>query len=74
MINFDNVAKENIKERNPNWPQIPSHLYRIIIIGSSGSRKTNSLFNLTKQQPDIDKIYLYTQDPFEAKYQFLVNK
>ena len=22
MINFDDVVKENIKEHNPNWPQI----------------------------------------------------
>ena len=22
MINFDDVVKENMKERNPNWPQI----------------------------------------------------
>ena len=63
MINFNNVGKENIKERNPNWPQIPSHLYRIIIIiGSSGSRKTNSLFSLTNQPPDFDKTYLYAKD------------
>ena len=53
---------------------IPNQPYIILIIGGSGSRKTNSLFNLIKQQPDIDKIYLYTQDPFETKYQFLVNK
>ena len=25
MINFDDVTKENIKEHNPNWPQIPNH-------------------------------------------------
>ena len=36
MINFD-VIKENIKKRNPNWPQIPDHQYRILIIGDSGS-------------------------------------
>ena len=29
MINFDDVVKEDIKERNPNWPQIPDYLYRI---------------------------------------------
>ena len=23
MINFDDVTKENIKEHNPNWPQVP---------------------------------------------------
>ena len=45
MINFDDVVKENIKEHNRNWPQTPDHPYRILIIGSSGSEKTNSLFN-----------------------------
>ena len=42
--------------------------------GGSGSAKTNSLFKLISQQPDIDKIYLYSKDPREAKYQFLINK
>ena len=23
MFNFDDVTKENIKEHNPNWPEIP---------------------------------------------------
>ena len=39
MINFDNVTKENTKEHNLNWPQIPDHPCRILIIGSSGSEK-----------------------------------
>ena len=46
MINYDDAIKENIKEHNPNWPQIPDHLYRILIIEGSGAGKTNSLFNL----------------------------
>ena len=37
-------------------------------------RKTNTLFNPVNQQPDIDKIYLYTKDSYESKYQFLINK
>ena len=37
-------------------------------------RKANSLLNLTSQKPDIDKIYLYAKDPYEAKYQILINK
>ena len=41
MTNFDNVTKENIKEHNPNWPQIPDHPYRIFTIESSGSGKAN---------------------------------
>ena len=39
MINFNDIAKENIKEHNPKWPQIPDHLYRILITGGSGSGK-----------------------------------
>ena len=74
IINFDNVIKENIKEHNANLPGILDDSYRILIIGGSGSGKTNSLFNLISQQPDIDKIYLYAKDSCEAKYQFLINK
>ena len=32
------------------------------------------MLNLINNQPDIDKIYLYAKDPFEAKYQYLINK
>ena len=39
MINFGDVTKENIKEHNKNWLQIPDHLYRILTIGGSGSGK-----------------------------------
>ena len=74
MINFDDVIKENIKEHNPNWPQIPEYPYRILIIEDSASAKTNSLFNLINQQPDFVKIYLHAKDPQEVKYQFLKNK
>ena len=74
MINFDDVTKEKIKEHNLKLLRIPDHLHRILIIGCSGSGKRNSLFNLINQEPDIDKIYLYTKDPYEAKYQLLINK
>ena len=46
-------------DHNPNWPYIPDHLYRILIIGGSGSRKANVLLNLIKHYPpDFEKIYL----------------
>ena len=48
-----------IKQHNSNWPYIPDHPYRILIVGGSGSGKTNALLNLINNQPDIDKIYLY---------------
>ena len=46
MFNFDFITKEDIKEQNPNWPQIPDHLYRILTVRGSGSGKTNALLNL----------------------------
>ena len=45
MINFDNYVNENRTEHNKNWSYIPDHPYRILIIGGSGSGKTNLLLN-----------------------------
>ena len=72
MINFD--VNENKTEHNKNWPYTLYHPYRILIIGGPGSAKTNVLLNLIENQPDIDKIYLYAKDPYESKYQYLINK
>ena len=74
MINFDHVTKESIKKHNINWLQVPDQPYRIFIIRCSGYGKVNSLFNLISHQPNIDKIYLYAKDPFEAKYHLLIIK
>ena len=74
MINFHEYNNENKTEHNPKWPYIPYHPYRILIVGGSRSGKTNALLNLINNQPDIDKIYLYAKDPYEAKYQYLINK
>ena len=71
MKNYDQSVEIN---HNPNWHYITDHPYKILIIGSSGSGKTNVLLTLIKhQRPDIDKIYLYVKDPFESKYQLLIN-
>ena len=45
-----------------------------MIIGGSGSRKTNALLHLIKKQDDIDKIYLYAKDISELKYEFFIKK
>ena len=74
MISFDSYTYENKTEHNSKWPYIPDHPYRILVIGGSGSGKTNALLNLINNQPDIDKIYLYAIDPYEAKYQHLISK
>ena len=72
------LGKVNTKcrntEHNLKWPYIPDHPYRILIVGGSGSGKANVLSNLINNQPDIDKIYLDAKDPYEAKYQYLINK
>ena len=73
-INFDYITKKDIKEHNPNWPKIPDHPYRILIIGGSGYGTTNALLNLINNEPDIDNIYLYAKDPYDAKYQLLISK
>ena len=45
----------------------------ILIIGGSGSGKTNVLQNFIKhQRSDIDKTYLFVKDPFESKDQLLI--
>ena len=65
MKNYDESVEIN---HDPNWPYIPNHLYRILIIGGSGSAKTNVLLDLIKHQPpDIDKIYLNVKDPVKSK-------
>ena len=65
MFNLDNIKNENNEDHNKKWPYIPDHPYRMLIIGCSGSGKTNALLNLIKEQDFdnlIDKIYLYTKD------------
>ena len=74
MINFDEYTNGNKKQHNFNWLYIPDHPYRLLIIGGSGTGRTNALLNLINNQQDIDKIYLYVKDPYEDKYQYLINK
>ena len=74
MVNFDDYSNENRTEHNSKLPFIPDHPYRTLIIGGSGSGKNNALLNLINNQPDIHKIYLHAKDPYEAKYQLLINK
>ena len=52
-----------------------SIFYRTLTIGGSGLGKTNVLLNLIKhQRSDIDTISLYVKDPFELKFQLLINE
>ena len=72
IFNLEDNTNKNNKEHNENWPFIPDHPYRILIIEGPGSGKTNPLLNLIKEQEDIDKIYLYAKDLSEPKYEYLI--
>ena len=74
MTNFDGYTNENKTEHNPKWPYIPDHPQRVLIIESSGVGKIYALLNLIKNQPEIEKNYLYVKDPYEVKYEYLINK
>ena len=67
MFNLDYITKEDRKEHNPNWPEIPDHLYIILIVGGFRSEKINTLHNLINHEPDIDIFFLYAKNPHEAK-------
>ena len=45
--NYDESVEIN---HTKNWPYIPGHPYRILIIDGSGSGKTNVLLNLIKHK------------------------
>ena len=66
MFNLDDITT---KDDNKDWP------YRKLIVGPSGSSKTNYLLNSIKKNNNIiDKLYLYAKDLEESKYQLLIEK
>ena len=60
MINPDSIINENNKYHNNKWPYIPDHPYIILIIGGSGSGKTNTLLNLILNKEILIK-FIYMQ-------------
>ena len=70
MLNLDDIVsnKKKISSENDDWP------FRMLIIGPSGSGKSNTLLHLIDKFHPIDKIYLYTKDTDEDKYHYLINK
>ena len=70
FINFDNIVSENSINKNVF---IPQHVSNTVIIGQTGSSKTNLLFNILTLNPVFQKIFIFTKEP-EAKYNFLIKK
>ena len=68
MLNLDDIVSNKKENKDNDWP------FRMLIIGQSGSGKTNTLLHLINNFHPIDKIYLYTKDTDEKKYQYLINK
>ena len=66
MINVDDYTNENKTKYNLDRPSIPDHPYWILIMGGSGSGKTNALLNLINNQPENDK-YICMQKIFMKK-------
>ena len=68
MLNHDKIVNNKIEDED-----CP---FRMLIIGPSGSDKTNTLLHLINNLNKttlIDKIYLYAKDLAEPKYEFLIN-
>ena len=74
MINLDNIRNYKKPKHNKYYPYIPDHPYRLLIIGGSGSGKTNALINLINEQNDNDKICLYARDLSKPKNEYLIKK
>ena len=67
ILNLDDIVSNKKENKDDDWP------FRMLIIEPSGSGKTNILLHLMNNLHPIDKIYLYTKDIDEKKYQYLIN-
>lgn len=78
LINFYEVMPKKLKNEyhNPNYAKIKiKHPFRMLIIGSSGSGKTNCLLNLIYNMPDtFQDITVITKNADEPLYNLLVDK
>ena len=76
MINLDKIVNDNNEKRNEKHNEkqlhIPDHPYRTLIIGGSGSGKTDTLLHLINEKKEFDKIYLNAKDLSESKYEYLI--
>jgi len=78
LINFYEKMPKNLSNHyhNPNFKKIfIKHPFRMLIVGSSGSGKTNCLLNLIHKMPNTFKsITVITKNSDEPLYNFLKEK
>ena len=78
VINFYNVVPANLKKkvRNPNYSQHLLNIpFRMCIVGSSGSMKSNTILNIIhKTTGTFDKILLCCKNADETLYNYLKTK
>ena len=58
MFNVVCSTNKDIKKHSPNWPEIPNHPYRILIVEVLDMEKTNALLNLVNNNQDFVKIFM----------------
>ena len=73
FINFNDIVNKNNENYINKNVFVPQHVSNTIIIGQTGSSKTNLLFNILTLNPVFQKIFIFTKEP-ESKYNFLLKK
>ena len=72
MLNYDPSlnGKSDYKQGHPS---MPAATFRMLICGPSGSGKTDTLLNMLYRLLVFDKIYLYTKNLHQDKYQYMLD-
>ena len=73
LINFDDIVNKNNENYINKNVFVPQHVSDTIIIGQTGSTKTNLVFNILTLNPVFQKIFIFTKEP-ETKYNYLLIK
>ena len=55
-------------------PELHDHIHKMLLVGESWYWKTNALLDLLDHESDIDKINLYAEDPYKARFQLFIDK
>lgn len=68
LVNYDHTSKTIKTKQNKQAKIFPQHPTRLLLVGQSGSGKTNLLLNLVYDILPWTTIYVYAKDLSEKKY------